>query len=697
MGLVLLPWLATVCYTAGGWAALNLVAYVILVSAVGYFAITLVLSDAARTKILVLTPAVGILSISALTAFWVRLGIPLMWSVILWFGLMIAGLYGLWRDRSSLAKSTVDYGLTLGIFSVLICAFYFFPTARNDIVLRGDGSFHWSFVDTQHFHAITTSIKNSGSPPKTPGTFTAELLYHFGPYAPAAVISRLDGLDAGDAIARVTRGASLWALVLSCFGLGTLLSLEANGTAYGGIASVAGLFSYGSLLALFTSSSTGSGHLTNAIMFNIPDVAVLGDGGPFDGLLGGHSVLHGLVAITGIMGLCLAGCGSAFIGRSWVLLLLPAFSVAVHPVAALYCLGVVGILLLWGRFRSVESWLEIVLLVCLFVAAWNIMGYRQASDAGLLMMKEHISWQWWSLAVWLVAGLGFRVLGLQWISRPLDHPVSALVLASVVGLLGFYLLVSLRDANEKYGIYFLQGMLSIFTFSRLTSGWWRGAERSRLIMAWLRVATKLMIVLAIMGFMMAVLSLVLHRHTGIAHFAIKIFVVFLVLGLLASLSWLVERGSRYSLAVSTALICVLMIGFFAWSPVWIRYGLGRVKSGITYSPGEVRGLHRLREIMAPNDRFATNQHALDTESLAPPNERSYGYSALSEHSVLLEDMSPEATMHFRGLTDFSTTTTCSSIRKIHKRCSTSHGPGTSDGLSRTPTRIYPCRGPYRRG
>ena len=107
-------------------------------------------------------------------------------------------------------------------------------------------------MDTQHFHAIAASIKNDGSPPKTPGTVTAELLYHFGPYAPAAAISRLDGLDLGDAVARVTRGASLWALVLSCFGLGTLLSLKATGRKFGGIMSVAGLFFYGSCCCPFS-------------------------------------------------------------------------------------------------------------------------------------------------------------------------------------------------------------------------------------------------------------------------------------------------------------------------------------------------------------------------------------------------------------------------------------------------------------
>lgn len=638
MGLVVLPWLAAVFDTAGSWAALNFIAYAILVFAVGYCIIAVALPADAGTKVLVLAPAVGILGISALTAFWVRLGLPLIWVPALWLGLMVAGGFCLWRDRASWAKSTVAYGLTLVLLSALVCAVYFFPTARTDLVQRSDGSFHWSFVDTQHFHAIAASVKDSGSPPKTPGTFTAELLYHFGPYAPAAAISKLDALALGDAMARVTRGASLWALVLSCLGLGTLLSIKANGSEFGGLASVAGLFFYGSLLSLFTSSPTSSGHVTGAILFNIPDVKVLGDGGPFDDLLVGHSVLHGLGAITAVMGLCLAvrERGSALTWRGCVLLALPPLSVPVHPVAALYCFGVAGIFLFWGRLKTLRSWLPIILMSCLFFGAWNIMGYRQAPDTALVMMKEHVSWQWWMLAVWLMVGLGFRIVGFQWISRPLNDPLSVLVLASTLGFLGFYLLLSLRDANEKYGIYFLQSIFSIFAFSRLTSGCWHGIERSQMIAEWLRLAKTVMVVLTVSAVLIAVVSLVAHHHTGITHFGVKLFLSFLLLLFLAFLSSLMKRSRRYSLVGSAVLMGVLMVGFLAWGSVWVRYGLGRVKSGITYAPGEVRGLLRLREIMAPDERFATNQHALDIESLAPPNERSYGYSALSEHPVLLE-------------------------------------------------------------
>ena len=103
---------------------------------------------------------------------------------------------------------------------------------------------------------------------------------------------------------------------------------------------------------------------------------MLADGGPFDHFLVGHSVLHGLGAITTIMGLCLAerGWESALTGRSLILLALPTLTVPVNSVAALYCLGVAGILLFWGRLGETQSWLSIVLMFCLFVGAWKIMG-----------------------------------------------------------------------------------------------------------------------------------------------------------------------------------------------------------------------------------------------------------------------------------------------------------------------------------
>jgi hypothetical protein len=638
MALVFLPWIAVVLVTAGAWAALNFFAYAIMVFAAGYSIVSAALSAPTRTQTqnIVLAPAVGILALSALTAFWLRLGLPLVWVPVLWLGLMSVGALGLWSDRALLGKSTVAYGGALVILSVLICAVYFVPGARNDAVLRRDGSFNWIYVDTQYLHSMAASIKSGDSPPKDPGTATTELLYHFGPYAPAAAISRLDGLNLGDSLARVTRGASLWALVLSCLGLGTLLSLKATGEKFGGIMSVAGLFFYGSLLSLFSNEVNSSSYVTGAILFKIPGVEVLGQGGPFSHLILGHSELHGLGAITAIMGLCLIEReqGSNLTWRGLILVALPALTVAVHSVAALYCLSVAGILLFWGRLKMARTWLSIILMLGLFLGAWKIMGYGHASDSAQAIINKNPGEHWWMLAVWFMVGLGFRIVGFRWVSQPMRDPLSALVLASVLGLLSFSLLLQFPRGEQRYGIYFLQSIFSIFAFSRLTSGCWRGVERSQWTAEWLRVAIKGMILLVAGATLMRIVVYATHSEAWIASFRLQILPSILLLSLLVGMSSLMKQNRRFSMVSSAALMGVLLIGFLAWITPWLNFGLGRMKMDITLAPGEVRGLNRLGEIAARAERFATNKHAV--ESLASDTERSYAYATLSERPVLLE-------------------------------------------------------------
>jgi len=402
--------------------------------------------------------------------------------------------------------------------------------------------------------------------------------------------------------------------------------------------SVAGLFFYGPLLLLipFNGPRYSSGNLIGSLFFKTTSERMLGAGIPYDHLLSGHSVLHGLVAITAIMGLCLAekARDSALTWRGVTFLALPALAVPVHPVAALYCLGVAGILLFWGHLREMQSWLPIVLMVGLFLGAWKIMGYSQAPDAAQAMLKEHPTAQWWMLLMWFLTVLGFRIVGFRWITRSWKEPLSVLFLASVVGLLAFTLLLSLKDANEKYGIYFLQCMFSIFAFSRVTSRWWHGAERSQMVADWLRLAIKGMILFVACGFLIGVFGFATHTKTGISYFGPKLLLAFLSLALLATASALMKRSPRISRLGSAALMIVLMAGFLAWSPDWVNQAMGWVHTDISYSPGEVHGLRHLGELMAPGEVFATNKHDLD--STVDGRGRSYGYTALSERPVLLE-------------------------------------------------------------
>ena len=522
------------------------------------------------------------------------------------------------------------------MFSVLICGVFFLPGARNDAIQRPDGSFNWIYVDTQYFHSMAASIKSSDGPPRDPGTATEELLYHFGPYAPAAAISRLDGLNLGDAFARVTRGASLWALVLSCFGLGTLLSLKATAAKFGGIASVAGLFFYGSLSSLFTDERVSSSHVTGAILFTIPNVAVTADGGPFSHLILGHSVLHGLIAITAVMGLGVVQreLGADLTWRRFLLLAMPALAVPMHSVAALYCFGVVCILLFWGHLKRIQSWLLIMLSACLFLGAWKIMGSGHSADATLTTINTDLGKYWWTVAVWFVAGLGFRIIGFRWISKPWKDPFAVLVFASVIGLLSFALLLQFPREEERYGMYFLQSIFSIFAFSRLTSGFWRSAARARWAVEWLGLTSKGVLFLIAYAVLMGIANRITRSHAWISYTRTE-YISILLLGLVAVGTFALAKHSlRFAMVGSAILMGVLSIGFLAWVTPWLNYGQGRMKMDVTLSPGEVQGLRQLHDLASPEDHFATNKHAIDI--MTTDQERSYGYAALAERPVLLE-------------------------------------------------------------
>ena len=472
------------------------------------------------------------------------------------------------------------------------------------------------------------------------GTKTAELLLSFfAPYAPAGAISRLDGLNLGDAYARVTRGASLWALVLSCFGLSTLLSIKATGEKLGGIMSVAGLFFYGSLLSLFSPEANSSSHISRAILFAIPNVDVLGSGGPFSHLILGHSVLHGLSFITAIMGLCLVARDQEP-DQNWrraVLVALPALAVPVHSVAALYCVGVVGILLFWGHLRESHSWLLVVLMFGLFLGAWKIMGFAQAPDAALATFNQDAAWSWWMVSIWFMVGLGFRVMGFRWISRPLSDPLSVLVLASVLGLLSFSLLLQFEHGQQRYGIYFLQSMFSIFAFSRMKSGWWRGIERSRWVVDWLGLMGKGVLLLVACALLMRAVFYAAHSQAWVASFRLRIVPLSLLVLLLAGIVALMKRSPRFSTATSGIVMGMLLIGFAAWIAPWLNFGMGRMKMDVTLTQGEVQGLTRLGELAKRDERFATNKHAIEGVAALP--DRSYAYGTLSERPVLLEGYS----------------------------------------------------------
>jgi len=648
LSLALLPWIAVAIFAAGWPVALILAAFAAVAFFAGYAVVSAILPATARTPAIALAPSAGILALSALTAFWVRLSLPLLWVSAVWFALTAAGALALWRERSRPEKATADYGIWLVVLSALICALYFFPGAFNDAVQRPDGSFNWFGVDTQLYHSMVASIKNSDGPPKMVGTSTAELCYHFGPYSLAAAISLFTGIETGDALARVTRGVEQWSLILSCFALGTILSLRATGRTFGGIMSVAGLFFYGSVLSLYQAVAASGRAIAWPFLFQNAGGQVPSNGGPFSHLFLGLSMLHGMEGVTAIIGLCILQ-RKAQATHSWrnvIALMLPAFMVTIHPVGALYCLGVVAVLLFWGDLAAARSWISMAVILALFLASFKLMGYGHAplaAKAGIRL--GNLPANWWAFAMWFSVALGIRLISFEWVTKPLQDPLAMLVVVSFVGLLSFSWLGDLYYDTQHYGVYFLQAVLSIFAFSRLASDFWRGEKRERWVADWLRLVTKGLLLFTAAGVSIAILGYAVHRVSGIAYFRMRILSCLLYLLLSILLLTIMNRSRRFAAVGSAIVLGVLLVGFLGWIPPWLRYAAGPREYNVTLTAGEVRGLHRLQTIAARGERFATNKHT-PTGGLGTAD--SYAYGTLSGRPVLLEGSADGAEVALPG-------------------------------------------------
>ncbi len=637
LALALLPWVLVAMFAAGLWVALDLVAYAILTFLAGYALVCATLPAKARACAIVLAPSAGVLALSALTTFWLRLGLPLLWVSVVWFGLAVVGTIGSWHDRGQLEKATADYGIALVLLSALICAFYFIPGAFNDAVLRHDGGYTWLNIDTQLNHSWVESIRNSEGPPKMAGTSTAELCYHFGPYSLAAAISRFTGIDAGDALVRVTRGVEQWTLVFSCFGLGTMLSLRATARTFGGLMSVAGLFFYGSMLSLF------SGVVRPRLVATWPILFEAGgqfptNGGIFSHILLGTSMLQSSEAVTAILGLCLAQRTMEGVSswRKLTAMLLPAFMATVHSAGGLYCLGAVAVLLFWGHLDSVRSWFLIAVMLGLFLGACKLMGYfHSAHVAGAGIQFNRLPIYWWSFVIWFSVALGIRVISFGWVTQPSKSPLAMLLLVSFVGLLSFSWVGALWAGAEHYGIYYLQVIFSIFAFSRLPEGFWRVDARERWVTEWLSLTKKGLLFFTILGVLIGIFQIANHGKSGISYFRFRILSCFLFLSLLAILLAILKRSRRFSAAVSAIIASALLFGFLGWIPPWLKYRTSGQSYNVTLTSGEVRGLQRLREVATQGERFATNKHT-PTGGISESSADSYAYGTLSGLPVLLE-------------------------------------------------------------
>src|SRR5580704_15999817 len=183
-----------------------------------------------------------------------------------------------------------------------------------------------------------------------------------------------------------------------------------------------------------------------------------------------------------------------------------------NSVAALYCFVAVATLLIWSQPRLRQTWFAVSFMVLAFFVSWFWMGFHHSAHAAGMAMKQDVFNHWWTLLITFAVGLGLRAIGFRWVTWPIRDPISALVVTSTLSMLAFALLIHLGDNNERYGIYFLQCLFSIFAFSRIKP-MIHADERRQLAAAWLSITAKGLVVLFAVGALMGIVARVLHTQT----------------------------------------------------------------------------------------------------------------------------------------------------------------------------------------
>jgi hypothetical protein len=647
------PWFVTTIAVSGLALGIVFLFALSVLLGLGYLTASAVVGDLASEERWLLAPGLGYVIACGTLALAVRLGLPAgigFW--VLTFAAAIAVIRFARRTRTA-GHRPVEMGLLyVGLFT-LVCLIYFLPGAVKDAVTLSDGRFTWIYVDTQYHHAVAASIKTSLGPPKMPGLGIADLEYHFGNYALSGALSAATGIPLSDAYARLVRGAAQLCLLTSAIALGRILSRQAGGLA--GLAAVVGLFFFGSIGSLFSDYVNSSSPVSGAILFEIPNIFVKDDGGPFSHLILGHSVMNGMIGICALTAIILAKSrqpDGIHTGPD-ISVLLPALVATIHGVAGLGVLGIyMAVLLVTGRWRP-RAWTASLLSLTAFLLALKAMGFLGSAAVGHMRLNPVFAETLLMFFVWVFVGLNVRLYALAWITKSRQTKAGLLVALYAIGY-GLYSLV-IYDQNDNhsiYGIKFLQCIFSLFAFAALgdhLDAWLRN-ENSPVRDFWRELpdfafwTAIVFLVVACVAFGALMIS---GGLTPSERWSLKM----TVFGALAvsALAWLARllaaKPTNLSILPKFAIAVVIVLASSAWIAPWLNFGMGRMRMNIQLSKEETNALHILKDLSSPSDLFATNRHepdaliALRASKLNSANirgGRSYSYSTLLERRVLLE-------------------------------------------------------------
>jgi hypothetical protein len=578
------------------------------------------------TWVLLSLPA-GLLEASLLCALAVRFGIDLLFPALL---ILLTCLMGVWfvfwrhTEVVDLARSVFPAASLAIILSVLICTIYFLPSVLWDGTLRRDGSFFWLYTDCPWYMAMTTSILRGGAPPDMPGLAGAPLWYHYGRFAVAAMVHRFSACTVADSVFRIVGGVGRISLAMSALAFGRVLGAPQGRRWHAGVLGVFGLFFVGELSwPLRTLAEVG----------RLPWVPGLPQENwePSAHIIHGASLLWGSIGLFVLLTVLLELIWVDDRARvSYALPFLPALIVPMQGLAALGAAAVSWIELGIRTPRRLSYLVSIGLGIAVTSFVFWVVENPLVLAAHALPLDPDPRPALYEMAIYFFLGLGFLLLGLDWLR---SFPRTVASRALMVLLVGFVLLTVVfrdRDFNDYYGIRFATTLLSVLAMARV--GTWVGDDP---LLVARQVLRRLGSAIAAAAGVFMLVSLVVIVPVGPGSARVAMLLAALGAAALGGLvlGWSSRKGRVVVVAVSGIVGVGFVVQATAWAPVFVGQAIRKVEAH-SLSAGEVKGLLRLKELSGPNSLCVTNRHKIPGMVFEPA--RSYMYAALSERAFVLE-------------------------------------------------------------
>ncbi|WP_455387810.1 hypothetical protein [Petrachloros mirabilis] len=645
---VLLPWVVVLLASSPLWVAPLFVAMLSIMCGIGYLVLRITFRLEQHPFLFLLIPGAGYIAEGAIIAFGVRAGLP---SAAMFWACASVGVLGLvlaaFRiKQAGMLRRPVTGGYRYILLSAIICGIYFVPPAFREAVLLPDGTFQWMYADTQYHMALATSVKIAEGRPQMPGMDGAELKYHFAPYAISGALSSALPVPISQSYARILRGLAQFVMMISALGLGFVIVQLSGLPSAAAIGSPILLFFYGSLSALLTPFSNSATAFTSAVLYSVPQLAVPSDGGPFEHILLGHSSVHssiGLALVLSIAASLVAPKRSTLRALPVGAVLMPGIVAALNSVTGAAGAGLIAVAAVIRGPMAFRNWVLALMTLCGAAAAFAAMGYL-GSAMDKMVIDTRMYEEFPRIAVWAIIGLGAR--GILFSPAIARYPfgIRVLLVLLLLGFLGFT--VVFKDiwwGNDRYGVIFLQCSLSMLAgplvmscLSPVPDKTAAARKTAKFLLQGTKRIAVLFAVAALIG-LITVFEYGQPANTGLNY--AYWFKLVLTIALAATVgsaigSYLLAARSRMGDVVARVVLVVYAIGFLAWVPGWLDFGLDRAHLAVRQPPVVVAGLLKLRSLAGQESIIATNDDSVATIPSRP--ERSYGYYALAERPVLLE-------------------------------------------------------------